>query len=599
MTNTALWTLEASADNARGILGAYTQNECSEWPTCVRHYLCAKQSLINALDSTTGRRVLPVTYHPDGDQIADAWRHALDSGALAGAMEDLNRAELNHVNNPTAESATALTKKQQAYARLVQAQAALIEFRSNVTCADLSAGKLSANYDGWYPPLAKIVRAGMSISRALGALLRHRGMSADEASAVVDAVQTAAAPKPTQGFLVLSANILDFLLVSESACYTTCHGLDGSYRAGVLQYLYDSCSLIAYYYETERACLLGARGHKLTHNLPFKLWRQMVYVDTDHSAAALQRHYPHCRAIPESLHTTVRREVAKLLLRLQGKPDDSCKWKLATNAEDAHIARGAQLGYLDHTEHYVSLDSERPRIQLAPRVYCPACAGKLCESSQLLCDHCLCPHRCDACNAALDEEDCYNVDDSTYCSSCFYEHYQTCVHCCDDTPIDDVVYCGPRHRPYCSDCADQFFPECNECSERYAEDALDEDGHCPECTHYQSCEGCNERTHQEDLDSNGYCPACAQCEECCEVINRSDLCDGSIPDTNGSCQSCAEQQALRLRLAMRLIRSPLYQRTPLHAQQRWLEQKSTNTNPTYLPTLLTLAQTALTNGQTY
>lgn len=566
------WSLKTSAALARNLLQARTDNRLQNWSAAFALYTKVKRPLIDVLDPTTGRREIPVSHDPPADEKARAWRAALCGNAEFIAAQNLSIAETSRLalagetSDRADRAAASVEKRRRLTSLFTRTSNCLNLFANYMSNESLGEGRVSLTRDtliAIYPA----VTDRLSISRALAGYLRHcAGCSAEEAALVCDACATAAQAKPQQGTIVLSTNILDILTVGESCSYQSCHALAGCHCCGPQQYLYDPHTIVSYYYQESRPYDIAASPVAL----PYKVQRQMVYVDANYQAAAIQKNYG--RTLPDSLTLTLRREIARLLYRLSGKPDSEPHWKIATTPADASILAGARLAYRDSTECYVSLSGDRPSIRLADHVPCLGCADyDPHRPGDLLCSSCLNDplYVCAGCEGELDEdtvrtsdsgdtycEECYNTrfdictvcheemstdesygsdDGNSYCESCYNDSYIRCEHCQVEVPIEDAIRC-PDDRYYCERCADELFPE---------------------------CEGCSERTDADNLDSNGCCAACANlaCAECGDSYPPDELSDGSdVPDTEKNCPACVAAQRHRFMLCQRLIRSPKFVR---------------------------------------
>ncbi len=517
-----LWDLDKSERIACELLAEQAGCSLDEFDRAMAKYRRRKAQLIDALDPATGRRTVRIDVAPTEAQRVRGWTDALGGRACELATAAYDVALRDHDRFGNDRSQKTLDKRRDALAAIRSVQATLESFAAQTPYSAIALDKVRAD-----DYRLDCIRDGMTVSRALAKYLRHHGADANSASMIVDAVVTAAAVKPTQGTVVLSANVLDILTVSESCSYSSCHSFEGCHRAGPQQYLYDPHTLVAYYY-TEERCFDS-------HKLPYKTFRQMVYVDSASGTAALQRHYPeqYAEGSDHPVLLTIRREVARLLMRLRGQDDSEPRWKIGTEKGDAMILVGADLAYLDRTVGYLALDDgARPTIQLATRVPCLACGKELTDPGLLTCcEEC---RRCDRCQCRLVEDDYYSSPsgEDTYCGRCYERLYTYCDGCHRDRDADDVERM-PDDSAYCTRCADEHFPR---------------------------CEGCENRFPIGDL-IGGYCQDCSppRCFKCTEEYDPSQ-CEKPLPfDCNeDTCDPCRIKQELRVRLTYRLRCSPRY-----------------------------------------
>lgn len=514
--------LSADLKAARDILTSETGHRLRHWSAVERGYLSAKRELIDALDPLTGRIVIPFQRNPTAQD-----KHQWIRKALSSACYDERTISVQKSAPPTAEARERWEKKlTQARSEALRSDEdesnwrfvlppiagsinhnLLREFGCALTLTEADTGV--AAKDGGLTTLRrngepiKDIRPGQKWTRALAAYLRAHGVADDKASEIAGYVADKAQVKPRDGFLTVSANALDILLCSENCYYSSCHNLEGCYRAGPQHYLQDDCTIVAFYHETEKTY----HGR----SLPYKLWRQMVYVDQERGAAALMREYG--QGLPDDFGELVRRQVALLLARLKGI-DGEPTWFRA-DAKGLRIDRGANLAYIDGATEYVQLvkgEDGRPVIALAYDVPCACCGSSLDESEQLLCSGCEGRRvQCCSCGERVARSNDYG---DTYCDSCWGERFTSCTRCGTDVDVDDARSAEDEH--WCERCYDRTFSECDSCSEPVrSRDANQIEGSgcfCDACYSDESadCEGCAERFHNTNLDSDGHCSACAE-----------------------------------------------------------------------------------------
>lgn len=564
-----VFNLQRSLEICRDLLSAHDANVGSWWSTCAPRYRREKAALLAALCPETGRRTVPYVRTLTDAERGACWSLAITAGANDAAIVALHRAEADHERYSNDRSQKTLDRRRATFALMQRARPHLIELSRRIYGEEYAQGKIITDL---LPSYCPDVKSGMTLSRALSAYLRSHPVpvfSADEASIIVDAIATAAQAKNKEGHIVLSVNPLDLLLTSESSAWTSCHSFEGCHQAGPQASLYDPHCAVAYYYEEERA-------YRTDLELPYKLARQMIYVDASNRAAAVQRLYG--RELPEDGQRAMNREIARLLCRLDGRPDADPAWKRGEQSRDARISNRAGLIYLDATEVYLSLDGDRPEINLAKDVPCPACGDDMDEPSKLMCGSCCNLQTCDGCERTLEGDEYYSFGDSVYCERCYTRRFFSCDGCHDDFARDDMAH-EDGSNCYCSDCANEHYPECSECDERTPSDNMD-DGLCPDC--YEECH--------------------PRCEECGQEYDTDDASSGDVPDTEGHCPACTEEQARRLRLFARLWRSPLARRLCVHDAifnlaphattflplfHRW-QHLTVSTHEFYLPRLIAL-----------
>ena len=295
------------------------------------------------------------------------------------------------------------------------------------------------------------IRKGQKLTRALPVLVRQAvpHFSDSEASHAANVVVNGDGQDGRPGTVVLSANPVDVLMASESAAFTSCHRLDGEYRAGTSQYAVCGQTAVAYFYSEERAY------EPLKAKMTFKTWRQMVFFDTRRKSVAFARVYQ-SNALPESAHSLVRRAAAHALWRALGK-DGTPEWTVNRKTFEALFVNdygdvednddrdegderaNAYLAYRDEFNAkrqccWIVLKqpaAAHPKVCLPRYIPCPSCQGPLDNNAYLVCDDCRCnKHLCAQCNAKVPERRVMWVDDHGYCVSCFNTRFFTC-QCCN------------------------------------------------------------------------------------------------------------------------------------------------------------------------
>ena len=130
--------------------------------------------------------------------------------------------------------------------------------------------------------------AGMKISRILPRLTtkKYSDWIQVEYSKIVQSFSV-------KGTAVLSIDPVDYVTMSENTSgWRSCHALDGEYRTGTLAYMMDGSSIVAYVKTKDIENTYGA-AHKVI--VPDKMWRQMVFINTDKEFIPLaiqSRQYP-------------------------------------------------------------------------------------------------------------------------------------------------------------------------------------------------------------------------------------------------------------------------------------------------------------------
>lgn len=322
----------------------------------------------------------------------------------------------------------------------------------------------------------------------------------------------------------LSINPLDILFCSTHASFTSCHKLSGAYASGAVAYINDRNSLIAFTYEEKKE--YSNRG--VYFDWEYKLWRQYVFIDTDHYSAVMQREYPKSSSAATK---EARRLTASLLYNYAHDNGDEIQmnWKVAHSNYDDEERFGDDRVHLDFGGYGYGGDSPSSVIFMREKIFegsygnpyaCPACgtfrgnevddddrgvAGFLCNECQGL-EHYVCP----ICGNEMNEDD-------RVCESCRDEGYGVCEDCGEVQMIEIEGVCHDcaiaRGYWMCDHCGQMSFDEKHSYKDLFI---------CDDCyrEYYAVCEMCGElhRKHVMTIYiADGKDVFC--CSDCAEKYN--------------------------------------------------------------------------------
>ena len=313
------------------------------------------------------------------------------------------------------------------------------------------------------------------------------------------------------GVLCMSVHPLDFLSVSENAHnWRSCHSLDGEYRAGNLNYMGDSCTVICY--------LKSKHKYELPHfpsdiKWNSKKWRMLLFFDEDYQVMMAGRQYPF---FENSLLLPIKHEVERMFeRRYSGWMDEyysTDKLKAFLDDDDKddiyevsfiekYLPVGSRLmrmnnlvkngdGTLQFNDllnsnsyknpyysfalmketfrknkfyNIQSWKSTVPKIRVGQACNCVECGNELITLSEsFLCKHCMIKEG----TATLD-----------------YEEFAECPICGSIFDVEDGISVKDEASELfiCPDCIKTETKRCEKCGELYIKDILDEDGICPDC----------------------------------------------------------------------------------------------------------------------
>ena len=299
------------------------------------------------------------------------------------------------------------------------------------------------------------------------------------------------------GTLCLSVHPLDFMSVSENTYHwRSCHALDGDYRAGNLQYMVDSCTVVCYLRGTQEAKLPN-----FPEDVPWnsKKWRMLLFVSDLQNAMFAGRQYPFfspsamdCvqEAYLNSMNKRVRawtpwyNDCIKRFPRKDGETEilnSDCDVLLCQR----YIAIGGRvLGMRDAIKEckkplffndlidsscyipyyswnrYMDADVQ---FHIGGEVPCPIC-GKhpLHEPETLMCRECLnSAHEitdhyvyCECCDCRLHVHEGFYVEGTgqVLCENCFDETTSSCDRCNRRWPTYEIQYDRETEQHLCPTC---------------------------------------------------------------------------------------------------------------------------------------------------
>lgn len=327
-----------------------------------------------------------------------------------------------------------------------------------------------------------------------------------------------------EGVLVLSIDPLDYLTMSRNNNnWSSCHDFDGCHKGGVLSYLIDPSTVIAFVKSKNDKNNTSLRIFDGVIKWNNKKWRQVVHVDIKNKSAIFARHYPGNNEVAEK---EAREVLNKQFAKFLGIKD---KWKICKNGE-AYISIYESLHFNDigNENGYTRTILETgniPNVVVGGIPICPSCGHeKIYDSNFLMCSSC--DHRifCACCEEYYHEDDMMRRGDDSYCNSCFNEYFYECEDCEESFPLDDIyiITVNGNYINVCYDCRSEY-DTCNNCEDHVHSNESFEVGceyFCENCYNeiIGECENCNIEMLVDNLIEykwNYYC------QECCdEIVNK-------------------------------------------------------------------------------
>ena len=272
------------------------------------------------------------------------------------------------------------------------------------------------------------------------------------------------------GYLYLSVDPRDFLTLSENnENWTSCHSLDGDYRAGNLSYMVDNTTLIAYLADENQEQLKCMPEGMLWNS---KKWRMLLHTNLS-SIVYYDKQYPYSHDL---LLNTVYETINTLFFNreLCGLEEVGFK-SILKGSKKKKVDLGTNciyfLGCIDRTNRLIDVKgyngymdliasntyspivsvtsngvknitnttvcSEQERkvfhdvfgIKIGKPVICPSCGKRhLARTNSFLCEYCIAEKdadtnfycTCSSCGHHIyDTDDMYIFKDQVYCKSCY------------------------------------------------------------------------------------------------------------------------------------------------------------------------------------
>lgn len=276
------------------------------------------------------------------------------------------------------------------------------------------------------------------------------------------------------GHLYLSVHPLDFLSMSENNCgWRTCQSLDGDFRAGVINYMLDDTTFMAYLADEEDDKLRPFPDGMLWNS---KKWRVLLHTNQFESIIYYNRQYPYNSDTllacvhqyiyshisngfrpPETIgfkHFKVGRKEVDSTFNYIYMPERQCIYDTRETIDES-----GSLGYTDlcYSSDFVPMastlqsnlsnyhrvcfeaDSEREDwdkafheefdISIGKRYKCLKCgSGDLKRFNSFLCEDCIVEEdldednymKCDCCGRRIYPDDqFYDIDEEKLCETCY------------------------------------------------------------------------------------------------------------------------------------------------------------------------------------
>lgn len=368
---------------------------------------------------------------------------------------------------------------------------------------------------------------------------------------------------------ILSANWLDFMMMSHGNSWSSCHDItpnadyNGCYKAGCMSYGNDEISLIFYTIED---------GHTEDFFAVPKITRQIFF--WQNPVLVQERLYPQCNDSDDGKSTNsaikqYRELVESIIATCENKPN---LWEKTT----VNIYKNDDCFMYEDWNHFRNWivkfkDTDQPcsTLYVGAESYCLECGDMKTYSDgegTLYCSDCECKsdtYRCDYCNWETEDE-----DDLHYCEDTGEDLCENCCTYCEyherwESNRNNEFYEVENYGWVCDTAIDNGdFVYCDHCESYYycyntsANDVDNCEVWCDSCIAYENlkyCDGC--QTYHSDPDtiyftrtrmfhSTTYCADYADDHDMlvtCDNCGRVDLIDNMERINNGwYCEDCEE-----------------------------------------------------------
>ena len=289
-----------------------------------------------------------------------------------------------------------------------------------------------------------------------------------------------------KGKIVLSIDPNDYLTMSENKTrWRTCHAIDGEYATGMISYLCDSSSIVAYAPQKKEGEYI-INGKLLNHNS--KKYRVMVHLDTTERNFLINRQYPnnneallkHIRELLESKISQFYYIENRFLVKRNININED---------ENINIVEESDLHYSDYKHNNIirikHVDHENElNFIMGSNPICPYCEVENIEESgeYFLCEKCLQINFiiCDSCRESFNENDILRIGDLEYCEECYCENVISCGECDENEHIDETHITAYGFF-ICYTCFVSYYFCCEVCEEIHHHDDMEGEGVCLNC----------------------------------------------------------------------------------------------------------------------
>jgi hypothetical protein len=311
------------------------------------------------------------------------------------------------------------------------------------------------------------------------------------------------------GKLCFSVHPLDYITISQNNCgWSSCHYIEGDYRAGNFSYMLDSSTVVVYL-KTEEDTHLKYFPEELEWNN--KIWRMLIHITKSGKIIHYNKQYPFFSSV---LMDEVRRnypgpqqddlectgfskidndsgthfpQVPGFILNgfitsyddIVEDKSDTLAYNdiLACNNFNPYLSHARSITLLNYSREDRKATKEKLRVKVGSLVPCPCCDKTLDDSEHYICTSCaeaaqrfeLGLDLCDNCKDEFYKEELIEFKGKKYCAECFFEMeeldreergVQLCYWCGEEYDIEDMKMLDDE--PHCPHCYEERMAKLND-----------------------------------------------------------------------------------------------------------------------------------------
>lgn len=302
------------------------------------------------------------------------------------------------------------------------------------------------------------IRKGMKISRSMKYFIKDKNIL----EKIQNRYSMILQDLTIKGKLVLSIHPLDYLSISETNYkWHSCHSLDGEYASGNLNYMTDSCTIVAYLASDEETVLRNFS----TVNWNSKKWRMLFYLDKDYNLIVGSKNYPFkSEALTEKSFNALKDLIKDKQWEEREIIYNKAEAKsIISDAKDTVHFNDCLLSSTYRGWYCKSTEYTNETIEIGAPFRCLQCDDEVVTigGSDFRCSSCSGIVECSCCGCAVDETEIVYCNDIPYCEDCAWDVLCYCEGCNQYFEPDggEIEWFENLEAYYCNDCAESLEPD--------------------------------------------------------------------------------------------------------------------------------------------